>query len=558
MSRFVLRVEAGDFENTLFDMSSISAIRGASLGYLYSPRLVERVLDQFLPKQYEAIFTGASLGAWILDANEADAIKAAQAVRTAFGRSDLGGSSPTGPHEHLAYVVALVPGDDLRALTRAEALNGLEMRQGEGFPLPAFDPSTDQYDSEGDRARPASVIENLPVGPTRISHAHRDRRRFGRDQRQRFYVDFGGASALHGFDFCDDFESMVKDPPDVALSLRSKVGVFFADGNRFARHRQKATAANGLVGLRKFSQLIGEGQRDLLQSILGWLVDGAKANPDAFLSGGSLRFETLMWGGDELLFVMPSWLALEFAEKFFQWIEGWKSAFGDPLTFSAGLVICNRKTPVRQSKGIAGQLADTSKQLQPKAGGLDAGIASDNFLQMEVFESLSLPETGFDAFREQLYFARNVATDDQERLRERRGLDRQLAIRGTDTGGLVKRISMLKSTENGLPRSQLYKLLKAGIEQGASKRGTVQAAKHQEVKGETAQPAAVTNASAELEHAYEAYLDRAGEDKAPPRAALNVLSYAEGAGYPKPPLALNLAVASMLWDYVAPLPGEDA
>lgn len=523
MGEYILRFGAADFENTVFDIPRLSAIRGASFAYLYSPKLVDCVLNDHPGVVPSEIYTGGSQGAWRLNGSQNDVRAVAKAVREAL-RNDC---DTTGPHSQLSYVVSLIEGNDSKALAAAESLNSLEKRQGYGFPLPAIRIGTRKYDEKGDRVRPADTPVSWAgeEGRTYISLAHDKRRSFGRDQRARFYFDYAGQKPH--YEFIDDFETMVEGPPDVADSLKNKTAVFFADADGLNSKRIKA-AREGFPVLSKFSNSLKARQRNLLANILGWLQNGADdgKRQAEFCVNGKLRFETLMWGGDEMLFVMPSWLALEFAQRFFEWTSDWNiDGDPDPITFSCGLVVANHKTPIRQMKRIAVEdLANGIKQLK-KAGKIGKGR---NALQAEIFESLSLPDTGFSNYRKQLYFhGRTPNDDDMEKL------NMALTIGGDRFTGMCDSISKLKMPESSkaFPRSQLYAMIRKasdhGIQFNTIEEGDLEAISH-----------------------FLLWKSRAGSDF---KLELDDLRIIDQVASRKTPLLLSLGLIATLWDYVDPI-----
>ncbi|MGH8499011.1 MAG: hypothetical protein ACRERV_09430 [Methylococcales bacterium] len=74
-----------------------------------------------------------------------------------------------------------------------------------------------------------------------------------------------------------------------------------------------------------------------------------------------IRFETLLWGGDEMLFVLPAWLGFEFLQYFFEHSSRWACVGGERLTHSAGLVFCHAKSPIHRIRKLAQSLADSMK-----------------------------------------------------------------------------------------------------------------------------------------------------------------------------------------------------
>jgi hypothetical protein len=504
MTEFLLRFQASDFSNTVFDMPNLSAVRGASLAYLYAPKLVSRELDRILGDKATPIYTGASQGAWTLDCDSRTAIAARDAVRLALRRDDFATGphgDATGPHSHLSYSVALVEGSGVRELRIAEALNDLERLQGAGFPLPPFSAGVASFDRDGDRTRPADI-------GGRTSAARAAREKFGRGQRQQFYEDYGGI--VPEFAFTDDFSSMVNDPPALTSeSPGSKTAIFYADGNRLGSARDAALEV-GLGALKDFSLELKTLQNHLLADIVKWLNAGAKAHGTRFLTKDQrLRFETLMWGGDEVLFVMPSWLALEFAARFFEWTAKWK-VNGNPVTFAAGLVIANHKTPIRQTKELAKALAERGK---------GSGEAA---LQAEIFESLSIPGTDeIAAYRAKLYPPLASIGETE--------LDQALVISPAVLAMFAGIFKKLKD-DGGLPRSQLYSVLRAALKEDSPNAGT----------GEM-DPARMV---------FEKWKQRAGADASVTWDALQIL------GKGRPPLA-SLASLAMFWDYADPFRTAD-
>lgn len=538
MKHWLLRYEAVDFENSLFDSSQLSAIRGASLTFLYSAHLVERLISERAGSSARTIYAGASQGAFCFSASEEAARRLKADIEAALSSPD----SETGCHQHMAYVVALTQGNDHNALVRAEALCNAAAAQKAFLALPAF--RRDQT-KPGERRDPRPA---LPEGG--ISAAIRDRAEFGRRQRQDFYQKFLGQGAKGpSFDFTDEFEEITQGanrlhqritgetetPSKLPLSLHNKMAVFFADGNAFGKHRDRAiNRAKDLSGLTTLSADLVKLQQELLKAITAWLQD--HYNPDeenAWFArdrrDGILRarFETLMWGGDEMVFVLPSWLAFDFAELFFSTVTDWK-VDGNPLTFSAGMVICDRKTPISQAKAVAEDLSNASKKIAKDAG--DYGL---NTLQIEIFEGLSLPEHDVDNFRARLYFHGRAIDDDEEQKRQ---TNMQLTIKGEDVRGLASRIIELQKK---LPRSQVQKLLNIGSREGVAYKRTARAD-----KGETEE----RPEHKQLKEALKTYLKRAGSESELDPKELSVLKPIDG----KPAsLAIDIAMIARLWDYVA-------
>jgi hypothetical protein len=485
MGEYLLRYEASEFDATVFDLAQLSAIRGASLALHYSEHLVNRVIKHHVPG-FKVVFSGASQGAYRFEADAAAAKLVLAEVRYALQKND----GDTGPHHHLAYVVDMVEFEDLpTALAEATALNDAQKLQSEGWPLPAFNVGVSSFDAIGGRMRPADV-SGYKVGGEKqnVSAAFEARHRFGHKARRAFYGEI--IEEKLDVDVVEDFHEMVKDADErLPLSVKNKIGVFYADGNGLGSHAEASLQAGNLD---KYSEQLKAHQKALMQRILDW-----RAKNDFHYYGSNWRFETLLWGGDEVCFAMPAWLALDFADMFFEATAGW-NVLGKPITQAAGLVVCSFKTPIRQAKNVAEDLAEICKNTSK----------AESLLQIEVFESLSLPDSDLGKYRQKLYGANSET------------LGKQCAIKGSDFSGFLDRLRYLKSSDKPLPRSQVYKLLRKGV------------------------------SDEELKQAYLEYYVLAGKDRAPDEASLHVVKPIDG--IENPDFKLQLGMISMLWDYVDP------
>ena len=532
MKTFILRMEGVDFDATLFDTHNLSAFRGGSLALLGAPKFVREFLGD---RVKEKIFEGASQGAWIVKA--ADAAEAEKLRADVRAHLNAGGAekSAEAVYPHLAFVVDIAEGEDYAALMRAEAKNRARQLQRANWTPPKFEEGAAGF-NELDRMRPAPpdcVIDDVNASGGRpVSRSFKARFDYGKKQRQEFYEMEAGATKARNLDFARSFEDIVDEAPrGLPPSVSGKIAVFYADGNGFSRIRARA---NTIEGVRDFSHRLRDYQRVLLGDILDWLREGARGdNWEAYLqfprSMGKqqewpLRFETLLWGGDELTFVMPAWLGIEFSEKFFEWVEDWtapkdKNGQEPPLTFGAGLVFCHGKTPIRQARKMAELIADAGKDT----------LKGDrrNILQIEAFESIAMPEHdgGLQAYRDARFDLDTRSPDaDQTRKAHAKWL--------TLDPKSIRTVKEIKS-RGELPRAQLYRLLRI--------------ARREKAFGSEGKARAALLFEADL------YLKRTGvrdEDKRMDRLeAWQILSPA--------PLAYSLAVIADLWDYVDPLTANE-
>lgn len=577
-SAYILRVEGVNFGSTLLDTNDISTIRGAGLALLRIPAAVELAFGRLSLPTPEELFAGASQYAGVFTATDAVARQARDAVAAALAQPGPGAtnrdanpnpaptpgdgvSASATPHDptygaepfhQLSFVVDLVPGVDAPAdrlahaqdvrLPLAEAANrARQFRQWTIVPPPLTRGTTDFDPLE--RTRPADKRdvwlqdgERQPVSASTL-----DRRHYGRNARLNFYraqlpdhAERGNPA--DGLLFAPSFQHIVANPPpDVRLSARNAIALVYADGNGFGGIRKA-------VGVRAFASDLDRKRKTLLAGMVDWLRRGQGWDTaprddddrprDVFstcvrekdgTNDRFLRFETLLYGGDEFLFVMPSWLALDFVRGLLAATRDWSAPMpaGTPLTHAIGVVICQVKTPIRLTRAIAHDIADAIKETKLK---------TTDAVGIEVFEGLMPPLDGLDRFRFRLYGppAAGPDTADVTRLTLMRG-DFGLSARGTDgkavAGDLIARIGSLRDSD-ALPRSQIHRILAKARNEPGGLRGS--------------------EARMLVRRAVDDYARRTNNVAA--RAALT-----EGGTRGE---ALELALIARLWDFVADSDGR--
>ncbi len=557
MPTYVLRVEGVDFGATIEDTHNLSAYRGGSLALLAAPIAVGKIL-KVTKALNKTIFEAASLGAWIIEAkDDAAAEKLRSNVReflrgnlAVFASASKAVSDALAPMvsaeaawPHLSFVVDLAPvkpavaGADTEylALKQAEANNYARQFREANWSVPAFDSDArggsvgwDEKDKKWkpvhlDPVRPAKVERGIKKQRVKVSLSFATRFDRGKKARQNIYrveADDGKADGLY---FTNSFEEIIGNPPEgLPSSVSGKIAVFYADGNSFTKIREKsATCAD----YGAFSARVLDKQRGLMGSILAWLKAGAtyKKRKSEFVFEDpeeeeedyreKARFETLRWGADEIIFVMPAWLGIEFAQKFFdEWTNGWIAPSGESLTFGAGLLFCHEKTPIRQARKMAKIMAEDAKKT------LDGAL--QHVLQIEAFESIAMPEWGEGLRRYRAKLFDLGESFDEKTLAE------ALTLRGDE---ISKTFGSVKDMKNGgFPRSQLYWLLR-------------------KARGKKLFASLTDKLSADeiLTREARAYFGRKNLNADEHLPKLNILAGA--------PLAYSLAAAAALWDYVDPL-----
>ena len=142
---------------------------------------------------------------------------------------------------------------------------------------------------------------------------------------------------------------------EVFGNLENKIAVFYADGNGFSGIQ--AELVKTPADQKEFDDKVKTYRREFLAFLLEqWMPNGAK---------GILRLETLLWGGDEMLFVVPASQGFALVQLFYAQSRKWNVGTEGQkryLTHAGGLVFCHYKTPIKQAKDLAQDLAERVKE----------------------------------------------------------------------------------------------------------------------------------------------------------------------------------------------------
>ena len=533
----LLRFQGVNFDATINDTNDLSTVRGSSLALEAAGGFVEQALRKVAADVVKKT-AGASQGAYTFTG---DADKALSAAREALKQT----TRP--PLQHLTFMVDAVEvagGDKETAMQHAEARNlSAQYRNWSFGMLPAFDASVLEYDRwEG--TRPVEEIVKVPRDKMRELDVEADkgfatpgkdcdlvpmsasvgaRREYGRQNRQSFYKDFSGAN-LNPTDmkFTDSFEGIVGHSQHLGLpvSLANKMAVVHVDGNGFG-DLVKA------LGASKFEGFLRDYHTTLLTKILEWFRTGDERFRIKIKGKYACRFETLLWGGDDIDLVMPSWLAFAFAEGFFRQSRQWDFG-GKKVTHAMGIIICDRKTPIRLARRLAHESVDRAKAATEAAAKHHKEKTGETLsnradcVTFDIFESSAAPDDGLGVHRARFYGPYLAGATGN--------LDGQLAFPAESLGEIRALIAQFKTGKGGpkLPRSKLYAVM-AEIRR----------------KSSTGPMALTTDDIGE----YFRRVTGAAEEGLK-------LNFPRLAAVPARPLLLDFVLATQLWDYADPFDGD--
>jgi hypothetical protein len=418
--KFYLRMEAVNIAQFISDCEDLSTIRGGGLLLLDSPR---RLATKF--PRLEQISGG---GSWALFEFEAATAEEAEQIRNdsevLFNEDrDLC---------HATFVVDIAPhtGDFLKDRETVLARNRWRQMRSPAVAVPR-EPAT--LPCRTDKVRPGVHQENGEP----VSTSVQIRRAYGRKQKQNFYEQQTGIVCPR---FVNDFDRLTQDAS--SGNLNHKMAVIHLDGNGFGKIQNDL--CNTAARLQDFDHTLRGLRRGMLRALLEQTVSKEEwTNPD-----GEHRIETLLWGGDEIIWVVPAWTGLWVLNFFFSHSANWSFPEKDPqsrlLTHGGGVVFCHHKAPVHRITQLAQALTNYAKD----AIGHDR---PKNVIAYQILES-------FD------HVGRNLEEVIRERLPE--GSPRSsLLLQGELIGDVMETAKRLKQQ---LPRNKIHAVARGFVRKETS------------------------------------------------------------------------------------------
>lgn len=344
----LMRIEGVNLVHSFGDTEDLSTRRGGGLMLLDAINAIKALELAGVT----SISTGASAGLFQLH-DECDQQAIISKVDTLLR---------THPYCHGTFVVDLLSGDkDFPEMERhITAKNRWQQMQCLSFSTVGLAPSPGGC-CEGDEVRPAtqSMFSAGRQVASRVSESVHARRTHGIGMRNKLYASLLGDTPAANASFAQHFHQIADEANDLTLepaSLRGKLAIFYADGNSFGTIGQSCTSPDELSEWDKYvkaqrKQFLHKLLEDI-QSLAHW------KNSD------TLRLETLLWGGDELMFAVPGWCGLELADRFFTQSSTMRypnDDSGKPLTHACGLVFCHMQAPISRVSNLAKALAEEGK-----------------------------------------------------------------------------------------------------------------------------------------------------------------------------------------------------
>lgn len=377
MGRWFLRVEGVNFDDVIFDTVDLSTRRGGGLLLLDAIDHVHRWLACPSGKATSGmtvapIALGASTGLFDvcgIDRTAAKSLADDLRVELSNGSIPATATVPSIPLGLGTFVVDLLEvdahasaADEGLAIERLIAANRWRQLQQPTISMIGINGGRSSLGSpcELDRVRPAEQVTAAPGGGHwSLCGSVGDRRRYGSVAKQRLYETEAG---LKGLVFTNDFHELAThSKPGHRLS--GKIAVIHLDGNGFGAIGHQRRMTGGAAAFRRWSEGVRTHHRTLLNDLLH------RCNgPDWKVPlSGKIRLETLIWGGDEILWVVPAWKGWEVVEWFLSQPHG---IDGKAVTYGAGMVFCGVKAPIDGISNLAIALGKTAKGARPSTNGV--------------------------------------------------------------------------------------------------------------------------------------------------------------------------------------------
>lgn len=225
------------------------------------------------------------------------------------------------------------------------------------------------------------------------------------------------------------FEDIVytRDAARVPFVVRNKLALVTADGMGFGALLKDEGDA--------FLARLDSFREELAQQIEDWAGERGLWYPDK--SGGSdvlrHRVDVLLWGGDDVTFVLPASHVFDFLKMFFACTE--KAG----LPHRAACVIAQYKTPIRKMMSLA-----TAAEHALKDSMAARNVSGQDAFSIDVFESSPIPFEGPTAYRTSLYGKTYAQGDDMFLATD---LDRIFAYFKAGKDGSAQAGATLSSTQ---------------------------------------------------------------------------------------------------------------
>lgn len=366
MATFYLRAEGVNMDNFVYDTYDISTIRGGS----FLLREAVHQLDEWEKLGLKSISLEANVGLFSFEASDSNDAEEMRKRVIASLNSKC--------QNYATFVADIHPQSNDFKRDRQELLAKNRWRQMRELTVKLPTNPALQY-CELDGVYPAK--NQIFIGDEKkiISDAAYFKRGEGIKLRKKLSKILIGKEDM---EFTDNLESLAEDPGQGMLD--GKYAFISLDGNRFGRIRDQVCDSEPL--LQDFQKKI---QHEIRTTALKNILEYAQKSITFQQENGEIRLEVLMWGGDEIDFVVPAWQAWRTIKIFF---DSTKNVQFENLnlTHSAGVVFCHANAPILHIRNLASSLCNSAKKLlPPKIEELKSSHNLISFLILDSFDQIN-------------------------------------------------------------------------------------------------------------------------------------------------------------------------
>lgn len=376
---FLLRVEGVNLANILEDTGQLSVVRG---GGLLLRQAAKDIAKNF--KELKEISLGASIGLFEFEVeNLTQAIDQKNEIKkylTIHFR-----------YQYFTFVVNIqeIEKDNFKlAHEQVISKNHFNQFQQLTVVVPKFNKSKMIQPCMLDNMRPEEIRNKSASTQIRFDYGNRAKQLFFKYEQVSFIKT----------KFVNDLKALAETKSEKIGNLKNKIAVLYFDGNKFGDKQSKCESKEEL---KQFDNIVQDARKAWLSNFLKHI----KNDPDFLTDDKKIRLEILLWGGDEVLLVVPAWCGFKTLQHFYQ--HDWKSFKEQPLTHAGGLVFCHANAPIQRIQKVAKELAEKTKET----------CKEHNAFEYVVLESIDFPAEPINRFWEKRYTV-NLVKDRKPLLAE--------------------------------------------------------------------------------------------------------------------------------------------
>ena len=422
INSFYLRIEAANLWHFINDTNDLSTIRGGSLLLLEATQKAEDIINSKLPSyispaqqeinelQIEleklknqanktkseknkadklreklkkrkdnlkkldpsdsgpAITKGASWGLFKFDSTQSQVNDIKDAVVNYF-KTDI-------KYKYATFVIDILPSNDENAYQKdrniLQTLNHWQQMQAPSLAISKEGLATCAIN----KVSVATDKKTLKSKEIYVSESVFQRREYGKKQKHAFYKKITEIDAK----FTNDLTTLSK----VTLQniLDGKIAYIYIDGNDFGKTQRSSKTPSVQ---KAFDQNTRNGREKVLKAILSQI----KEDPNWLTKNNKIRLETLLWGGDEIIWVVPAWKGWWMINEFYEQAKQHIKHENIPMCHASGLVFCHHNAPIHRIDTLARNLADIAKTNRDK-----------NLIAYQILESFDHAGSQLSNFRE--------------------------------------------------------------------------------------------------------------------------------------------------------------